>query len=140
MKNLPLGIRSNNPGNLRNTNINWQGKVADNKTGYEIFKDEVSGLRALAKDLINKNKNGFNTITRVINRYAPESDNNNTKGYIQRVSDYLGIGANDVLNLTDPLLKDFMTAIIMVENGNQYENYYSDELLDKAIAMARGRS
>ena len=56
---LPLGIRSNNPGNIEKNERNaWEGKLtADEMTEeqregrFEVFKTEEHGIRALVKTL-----------------------------------------------------------------------------------------
>ena len=51
---IPIGLRNNNPGNLRFTSIKWVGKVprAENIDGaFEQFRHLRYGIRAMILDL-----------------------------------------------------------------------------------------
>lgn len=140
---LSRGIRNNNAGNIR-WGSNWQGLVPQEKRtdkDFCQFIQPVYGLRAIVKLIFTyRDKYGLNTIESIINRYAPINENN-TKGYIQRVCDKLGVGPNEPIELTDKVLALLIRAICGVENnkdGIDYSNYYSSELINRAIAMARG--
>jgi len=116
--NYPRGIRNNNPGNLRPTKDKWQGQVGviDN---FMVFSDIVYGTRALGTDLTNKFYRGLNTIRKIIDVYAPPTENN-TAAYISAVSNSLNIGADTpITNWSKDFLAKFMRAVIMHENGEQ---------------------
>ena len=42
----PLGLRNNNPGNIRDMGICWEGKIGSNK-GFVVFNDVAWGIRAM---------------------------------------------------------------------------------------------
>jgi len=139
---LPRGIRNNNAGNIR-WGSNWQGLVSPEKRtdkDFCQFIQPVYGLRAIVKLIFTyRDKYGLNTVESIINRYAPPSENN-TRGYIQRVCDKLGVKPNQPIELTDKALALLIRAICGVENnkdGIDYSNYYPSELVNRAIAMAR---
>jgi hypothetical protein len=114
--NYPLGIRNNNPGNLRPTGQQWQGQVGTNQN-FMVFSDIVYGTRALGTDLTNKFYRGLNTVRKIIDVYAPPSENN-TAAYISAISNSLNIGADTpITNWSKDFLSKFMRAIIMHENG-----------------------
>jgi len=129
---LPPGIRNNNPGNLRPED-NWQGMVGT-AGGFIVFKDVSWGLRALATDLVNKNKRGLQTITQIISAYAPASDNNNVPAYIAAVSNYTGIGPTEVFFMDTPTLHSLMRAIVDHENGIAGQ-LITDDDIDQGIGM-----
>lgn len=110
----PLGIRNNNPGNLR-PGHDWQGMVGENK-GFVVFETILYGLRALAMDLINKNLRGLDTVRKVIQVYAPPSENN-TGAYIKSVCSFIGCKPDDSIKLTRTMLIFFIQAIVAHENG-----------------------
>ncbi len=123
--NLPRGIRNNNPGNLKITNNAWQGKIdhGQNTDGvFEQFESYVFGIRAMIR-LVRDSyiTNGFNTITKVLNRYAPPgtSENNNTAGYIAHVVDLSGISADQVLNKDFQTMSRLLPAMAFHENGQE---------------------
>src|SRR5690606_4163224 len=88
----PIGFRNNNPGNLKASGDNWVGMIGTNG-GFVTFKDMSYGLRAMAIDLSNKINNGFDTIRKIITRWAPPSEND-TEAYIRAMVQYTGIGEN----------------------------------------------
>ena len=136
---LPRGIRNNNPGNIRWGN-EWQGLVPNEERtdkSFCQFKKPSYGLRAIVKVMFTyKDKYGLETVEAIINRYAPTNENN-TQGYIKRVCEKLGVRADQPIKLTDEVLYWLIRAICGVENGDQYTNYYSRELIEQAIQMAR---
>ena len=94
---LPIGIRQNNPGNIRpNPKYTWYGQKGENK-GYCVFDFIEDGIRAMAKDLKSKITRGLNTIATYIPVYAPPEDNNNTQGYINRVCAATGFTPTETL-------------------------------------------
>jgi len=132
---LPRGIRNNNPGNLRD-DVAWAFKVGGDTGGFAIFDDSVHGLRALAKDLTNKiDKDGLTTITAIISKYAPPSENN-TAAYIQSVVDDTNLAAGQQLTADAGTLALLMRAIVNHENGESASyDYVSDADIAAGIGM-----
>lgn len=137
--NLPRGIRNNNPGNIR-WGSNWQGLISEEERtdkSFCQFKNPVYGLRAMVKIIFTyQEKYGLNTVESIIHRYAPPNENN-TQGYIMRVSEAIGSLPKQPLKLTDETLKELMRAITAVENGQNYYYYYKTDQLQKAIQLAK---
>lgn len=80
----PLGIRNNNPLNIRFSPMNvWKGQTGCNK-GFCTFDTMEHGYRAALVLLLNYVKRGYDTISEIVSRWAPESENN-TQAYINRV-------------------------------------------------------
>lgn len=125
------GYRNNNPGNLRHGS-KWQGlATTQTDAAFCQFKTMYYGVRALNKLILNYTRNDYNTISKIISRYAPNSENN-TKNYIATVSSMVNIPADRVLcepgEMADiKLLSMVVAAIIAVENGdrNNYHYWYS---------------
>lgn len=119
-EDMPRGIRNNNAGNLRATSDNWKGKTGQDDKGFIIFSASFFGLRALAKILLNYNRlHGLKTIEQIINRYAPDSENN-TNAYAEFISQMLKIEIDveiDVENENE--LYKLMQWIVYYENGIQ---------------------
>lgn len=127
----PRGIRNNNPGNLVITSIDWKGKVpvAQNtdKT-FEQFTQPLWGVRAMFMDVRGDiEKDGLNTIRKLITAYAPPKENN-TAAYIQSVVNRVGIGAD--ARILPAHYLNLLKAIIQHENGKQP---YSDALIIEAM-------
>lgn len=116
------GIRNNNPGNIDWTAANnWQGQLG-RETGvanprFARFDTMENGIRALAKNLLTYASRGLDTVTEIINRWAPGNEND-TGSYIRMVAREMGVDANAQLNLRDSAtLQRLTSAIIKHENG-----------------------
>ncbi|MGA9606998.1 MAG: lytic transglycosylase domain-containing protein [Rouxiella badensis] len=128
----PKGIRNNNAGNLRY--VGQAGAVNDG-TGFARFSSAYDGLKAMAKQLLRYSRRGINTISGIINTWAPSSENN-TRAYIQAISKTLGMAPDAVLNMSDPrVLSALMGGIVQHENGR---NPYTRELVGQAARATTG--
>lgn len=124
---LPLGLRNNNPGNLRS----WGNTPTSG--GFAQFGDMRDGLSAMAGNLLAYSRQGINTIDGIIKRWAPASDNNNTGAYIAHVSKLMGVKAGDALDMQNPdTLAALMGAITQHENGRN--PFSMDELRQSAMS------
>ena len=135
-QNLSLGYRNNNPVNIRYVDNNkdgkedngWkglEGKVTTVNGDYCVFRDMLYGYRAALVLLRGKGyiNGGNDTIRKIITKFAPKKDSNNTAGYIQRVSSYTGIDPDTKISRYD---RDSLTRIVyamsIVENdSNKYK-------------------
>lgn len=110
-KRTPLGLRQNNPGNLRR----WAG--AGVRNGFAAFGTPEEGLSAMAQQLLLYSRRGLNTIKDIITKYAPPSEND-TAGYIGAVSKRMGVDPAAVLDLNNAgTLSKLMDAMIRQEQG-----------------------
>lgn len=155
-KQLPRGIRNNNPGNIE-WGSPWQG-LKDRKTAtdnrFAQFVDPVSGIRAIAVTLITyydkrKANDGskIDSVREVIERWAPSVENNVT-AYAKQVAKLLAVDPNsETLNLHDyDTLRGLVEGIIRHENGNPKEygrtplnngnEWYRDDVIEEAIRRA----
>jgi len=131
---LPLGLRNNNPGNLRpNPGTKWHGQIGEN-SGFVVFDSDLHGLRAMARNLKNQRRiHGLKTLSSMLNKYAPQTEND-TLAYIEFVSQRSGFEPNEEINFThNTTLISIMRPMIRMENG---QNPYSDEKLLAAIELA----
>ncbi|KGA60554.1 structural protein [Proteus vulgaris] len=130
MAKIARGERNNNPGNIRHGS-QWQGlSVEQTDKDFCQFISPEYGIRAIYKLLQTyQKKYGLNTIKTIIHRYAPPNENN-TIGYINRVSKEIGIEIDTPINtrlknVTIPLA----IAIVNIELGYQP---YSKKVFDDA--------
>lgn len=132
------GIRNNNPGNLEFSKTNpWVGQTGDDGR-FAKFETPEHGIRALGRNLLSYQRQGIDTVSDIITRWAPPSDNNNTDAYIQAVCAQLGVTADQQLDASNPdTLKALCAAIIQHENGSQP---YSDQQLSTGVSAAIGLS
>ncbi|EPW8852725.1 hypothetical protein ACWQOL_001842 [Enterobacter kobei] len=132
------GIRNNNPGNLEFSKTNpWVGQTGDDGR-FAKFETPEHGIRALGRNLLSYQRQGIDTVSDIINRWAPPSDNNNTDAYIKAVCAQLGVTPDQQLDASNPdTLKALCAAIIQHENGSQP---YSDQQLSTGVSAAIGLS
>jgi hypothetical protein len=140
IKNLPRGLRNNNPGNLRISNIKWQGKVPNNLNtdkAFEQFSSLHYGIRAMLTDVANDiTIKKFNTLTKLINSYAPPTEND-TVNYINFVSKQTNLQPNQTINITPDILSKIVKSKILIENGANVINKNLpdlDTLIKTAVA------
>ncbi|EBW2699299.1 hypothetical protein E0X58_08445 [Salmonella enterica subsp. enterica serovar Galiema] len=132
------GIRNNNPGNLEYSKSNpWVGQTGDDGR-FAKFETPEHGIRALGRNLMSYQRQGIDTVSEIINRWAPPTDNNDTTAYIKAVCDQLGVSTDEPLDSSNPdTLKALCAAIIQHENGSQP---YSDQQLTTGVSAALGLS
>lgn len=132
-----LGIRSNNPCNLRPTSQKWVGELAPDPRGYCTFDTPEHGLRAGAINLRNQQAfHDLRTIEAIIHKYAPNNEND-PEAYIADVVKRTGFARNERLQLFDYATLDrFLRAIVWHENGVQP---YTDQQIEGAIVAALPR-
>lgn len=130
------GIRDNNPGDIKDDGTNWQGKVGVDGV-WVIFADTTWGLRAMAVDLSTKiNRDGLNTITAIVNKYAPASDSNDVPAYINAVSVDTGFDPNQVLTADEETLQTLIRAFVNHELGDSIsQQYISDADIAQGVSM-----
>ena len=131
---LPRGIRNNNPGNLRKSSSAWQGKIANGTDpAFEQFQTFAYGTRAMIKLLKNYIGDGYNTLDKIINRWAPAADNNNPGAYISSVAFNGGLIPTQVLTANKETLRKLTIPMADVENGRN--GVISNEMFDLAYSM-----
>lgn len=127
---LPRGIRNNNPGNIRITNINWQGEVVGDDQAFETFSTPQHGVRAMMKCLQTyERKYGPQTIETLIDRWAPPVEND-TGAYVSHVARYCGVSKDAIFSTRNKAeMIQLCKAITLHENG---QNPYPDSVFERA--------
>lgn len=130
----PIGMRNNNPGNLRPSFPPWIGQTGSDNN-FCTFSDLSYGLRAMAIDLSNKIENdGLDTIVSIITKYAPPSEND-TQSYINAVVASTGWDPNAPIVLNSSNLAALMQAQIQVEQGSPYAQMITLDDINQGISM-----
>lgn len=115
-----LGIRNNNPFNIRYNKLNkWIGLTGQNK-GFCTFSSMEFGLRAgivLLKNYVQKKK--LHTLEEIIGRFAPASENN-TRSYISFVRSHILSFGCDV----DYIEYNRRNFLLMCEAIVMFESWY----------------
>jgi hypothetical protein len=132
------GERNNNPGNMRHSvpAIAWQGlSTVQSDPDFLQFNDVLHGIRAMHINLLTYfNSYGLNTITGIVNRWAPPKDHNATAAYIVNVSNHMGVAPSAPIDLTDlTTATSLVDAMIQQENGRDI--YAASGQLAQGMAM-----
>ncbi|MBX8878329.1 hypothetical protein HCH41_05055 [Enterobacter ludwigii] len=132
------GIRNNNPGNIEYSKTNpWVGQTGDDGR-FAKFETPEHGIRALGRNLLSYQRQGIDTVSDIVEKWAPEKDGNDTVAYIKAVCAQLGVTPDQQLDASNPdTLKALCAAIIQHENGSQP---YTDQQLSTGVSAAIGLS
>jgi len=126
---MPLGVRLNNPFNIRYSSLNnWLGLLG-NVNGFCKFSLPYYGVRAFALLYRTYLRSGRDTISRFIRSYAPSAENN-TALYIKFVCYHMGRDPHYKLSLKD--FHDFACAVSAYEIG-RYNLLFLDEIANYNI-------
>jgi len=100
---LPRGLRNNNPLNIRISGTPWQGKIEPNTDGqFEQFSSLEYGLRAALVNIRTYIRSyRIDTVQTIISRWAPGSDGNNVKAYIEVVCNKANLTPTQILKYND---------------------------------------
>ncbi|WP_248322037.1 hypothetical protein [Caballeronia sp. Sq4a] len=114
----PRGIRNNNPGNIRYGEFaRSAGAVGADSGGFAVFADMSAGIEATVKLLRSYASRGFDTIRKIISRWAPANEND-TQAYIAAVAKQIGVSADAQLSVDQ--LRGVAGSIFQHENGSAY--------------------
>ena len=132
---LPLGLRQNNPGNIR-PGAGFIGETGQGG-GYAQFGSEEEGLRALARLLgTYSDEYGINTLRGLTSRYAPRSDNEASfDNYVSYLGEQLGIDPDEEFDLKSRR-DELIPAIVGFEQGRDFGDRYSQGQISRAIEAA----
>lgn len=115
----PRGIRNNNPTNL--SYVSGQTNVQGSDGRFGVYPTMEDGVTAATNQLvINQQTHGLTTVAGQINRWSPAGENGKAKtdAYINYVSQQVGVGPNETIDVTNPVIAQKMiTAMTVKENG-----------------------
>lgn len=115
---MSRGLRNNNPLNIRISSSPYKGKIEGSDKAFETFESMPYGYRAAFVILGTYLSNGFNTIEKIVSRWAPPEDNNDTAAYITAVEKQSGVPRDKVLNAySGNEYIRIVSAMSAVENG-----------------------
>jgi hypothetical protein len=136
MTGYPIGLRNNNPGNVRPFDP-WKGMIGENG-GFAVFENIAWGLRAMGKSIIHEINVNNNTVSKLIYEWAPPADNNNTEAYINSVVTSTGFSRNQVLTSDAQTLTKLMRAIMKVELGPNFAALITDSDIAEGLSLIDG--
>ena len=88
----------------------------------------------MAKDLSNKMDRGLDTVRKILEVYAPPSEND-TEAYIKNVSKRVGVDADEPISKDN--LKKLVEAMILQEGGKEALSYYTPDIIEKGFEKAQ---
>jgi len=130
------GLRNNNPGNVEK-GADWQGLApVQTDARFAQFTHMRYGVRAAARVFRNYQKlYNLRTVTQLINRWAPASENN-TAAYINAVAQRVGVDPFAVLDLANAeLCYRFLRAVFRHECGIAAESI-AEATIREGISLA----
>lgn len=127
------GVRNNNPGNIKASNIPWEGISGVDEDGFLKFESNEYGWRALERNTITRAQSNPNeTFTSYINRYASTSTYEERVNYANFVANELGTQANSPIANYNPA--DIASAMGFFESGVRMDN----NMRQRVTALLRG--
>ena len=128
------GLRNDNPLNIRHGKSQWVGmREKQTDKPFVQFTARVYGYRAASVLLRGYIGKGKDTIGKIIAKWAPSSDGNNTQSYINYVSKTTGINASHALKWED---KDDLVEIVRSMAHRESGIIESKELIEEAYDLA----
>jgi hypothetical protein len=120
------GIRNNNPTNLEDAGIAWQGMTGTDGP-YCVFDTMENGIRAAAINLRNYWRlHGINTVDGIVRRWSATDQD----AYVSNVSRWLGVDPQDALDMEDAGVR---TQVLQAMT-RQEEGLPAELLIDSRIA------
>ena len=120
----PRSMRNNNPGNLIfNDYTRGLGATGQDKDGFAIFPSVEAGQQATIENLRNYGRRGINTVSGVINRWAPPNAPGNsaesTNNYVNYVAGKLGVNPDTPIDMNnEQVLAALSQGIAEFESGH----------------------
>lgn len=130
---LRRGERLNNPANIEKSANQWQGLApAQPDSRFASFVSPDFGIRALVKILNTYYyKYNLNTISKILNRYAPPVEND-TNSYAKQVALNSGIGINTPFAFNQENIFKIAKAMIKHEQGRVI---YPDAVIRYGVSL-----
>ena len=134
--NTTRGVRNNNPLNLRK-GVAFQYQIENpNEKSFMTFGKTWQGIRAAVLDLTTDISKGKNTLTLLINEFAPPSENNTTN-YIKNISTVTGLKPDEKIDRKNfILMSKLVAAMITMENSQAAAKLVTPEDIYEGVKSA----
>ena len=115
---MSRGLRNNNPGNIRKSNVTYLGERPSSDPAFKQFKTMALGYRAMFVLLHTyRLKHGLRTLRAMIGRYAPPVENDTT-AYVDAIARWSTVSPDSSITTTNrDVMVPIVAAMSRVENG-----------------------
>ena len=115
------GIRNNNPTNMVDSGIDWDGMTGTDANGFCVFATMADGITAAKKNLRSYWRlHGINTVDGIVRRWSATDQD----AYVSQVSAFLGVDPQDSLDMEDDSVRT-----TLVRGMSRQEDGAAGELL-----------
>jgi hypothetical protein len=124
----PLGIRNNNPGNIKYSPANnWDGQTGSDANGFATFSDPAYGLRAMFVTLQSyASEISPYTIQTIGQRWTQGDPAASQAQWMATVSAVSGFSQTQTLDPSDAgQMQQLVNGIVAAENGQGYSGFYA---------------
>lgn len=137
---IPFGVANNNPLNIRPSDP-WEGITGEYHSprsgNFLVFKSAPFGFRAAAVILQTYyDKYKLDTITKIISRWAPPQDSNDTVGYIKAVCAATGFGPDEPINPKSYSDAWKLLRAMTIQEVGSFDKYFKKWQLDDGLRRA----
>jgi len=136
---ITQGIRNNNPLNIVRTKNLWANEIPIEKSTNKKFKQFYTFIDGIVAAIVNLrfySKAGFNTIEKIIYKWAPPSDGNTPENYINHIVSETKIKRNEIIDV-----KDKNTMFLLIKTMSKHESgtkhLITEKMFDKAWREAK---
>jgi hypothetical protein len=103
----PRNLRNNNPGNIEYGDFARSHGATGSDGRFAVFPNKAAGSGAMDALLQSYSKQGLNTVSGIVGKWAPPSENN-SGAYARSVALRMGVTPNQQLDLQDPRVASAM--------------------------------
>lgn len=129
------GHKNCNPLNIKISTNNWKGKIKGTDPTFETFTSCYFGYRAALLCLRHHYFNGHRTISSLINKWAPNSENQ-TNRYVDYVSKSMRVNQDIEINWNAETIYRLMFFMCIFENGYFFEDNALAVVIQKYITVS----
>lgn len=125
------GIRNNNPTNMVDAGIPWDGMTGVDANGFCVFATLADGITAAKKNLRSYWRlHGINTVDAIVRRWSATDQD----AYVASVAAYLGVDPQDSLDMED----DSVRTQLVRGMSRQEDGAVGELLVDNQIVALQG--
>lgn len=129
------GFNANNPLDIRKGKDVWVGQVEGKDPAFVTFETPEAGIRAAVKLLQTYKKQGKTTITDILEKFAPATENE-TGRYIKNVSEWTGFAPDEQLDTSNPEVANKLIRAMMKQEIGGVP--YSDDVIARGVSAGLG--